>query len=82
MKALVWNGINKLGVENVNDPAIVSPNDIIVKVRLSSVCGSDLHLLDGYVPGMREGDVIGHEFMGEVAETGSKVEKLKKGTVL
>ncbi len=63
MKALVWNGINKLGVENVNDPTIVSPNDIIVKVRLSSVCGSDLHLIDGYVPSMREGDVIGHEFM-------------------
>ena len=79
MKALVWNGINKLGVENVNDPTIVSPNDIIVKVRLSSVCGSDLHLIDGYVPSMREGDVIGHEFMGEVVETGSKVGKLKKG---
>lgn len=79
MKALVWNGVNNLNVERVNDPIIQSPNDAIVKVHLSSVCGSDLHLLDGYVPSMREGDVIGHEFMGEIVETGKGVSKLKKG---
>ena len=79
MKALCWNGINKLNVERVPDPAILNPGDAIVRVTMSSVCGSDLHLLDGYVPTMREGDIIGHEFMGEVVETGAAVKKLKKG---
>ena len=79
MKALCWNGINKLNVERVPDPAILNPGDAIVRVTMSSVCGSDLHLLDGYVPTMREGDIIGHEFMGEVVETGAEVKKLKKG---
>ncbi|HEY8920822.1 MAG TPA: zinc-dependent alcohol dehydrogenase [Chitinophaga sp.] len=79
MKALIWNGINDLKVENVKDPGILNPHDAIVKVGLSSVCGSDLHLLDGYVPSMHAGDIIGHEFMGEVVETGSQVKKLKKG---
>ncbi|PIQ21769.1 MAG: glutathione-dependent formaldehyde dehydrogenase, partial [Cytophagales bacterium CG18_big_fil_WC_8_21_14_2_50_42_9] len=79
MKALCWTGINKLNVEKVPDPSILNPKDAIVKVGLSSVCGSDLHLLDGYVPTMREGDIIGHEFMGEVVETGPEVKKLKKG---
>ncbi|HEY0611416.1 MAG TPA: zinc-dependent alcohol dehydrogenase [Chitinophaga sp.] len=79
MKALIWKGINDLGVENVKDPGILNPHDAIVKVRLSSVCGSDLHLIDGYVPSMHEGDIIGHEFMGEVVETGAEVQRLKKG---
>jgi threonine dehydrogenase-like Zn-dependent dehydrogenase len=79
MKALIWKGINDLGVENVEDPAILNPHDAIIKVTLSSVCGSDLHLLDGYVPSMHEGDIIGHEFMGEVVETGPSVTTLKKG---
>ena len=79
MKALCWNGINQLNVERVPDPAILNPGDAIVRVTMSSVCGSDLHLLDGYVPTMREGDIIGHEFMGEVVETGAEVKKLKKG---
>jgi len=79
MKALVWNGINDLRVEQVKDPAILNPHDAIVKVKLSSVCGSDLHLIDGYVPSMHAGDIIGHEFMGEIVETGSAVTKFKKG---
>ena len=79
MKALCWNGINQLNVERVPDPAILNPGDAIVRVTMSSVCGSDLHLLDGYVPTMREGDIIGHEFMGEVVETGAEVKKLQKG---
>ena len=64
MRALCWNGVNDLRVENVPDPSIVNPHDAIIAVRLSSVCGSDLHLLDGYVPAMRQGDIIGHEFLG------------------
>jgi threonine dehydrogenase-like Zn-dependent dehydrogenase len=79
MKALCWTGINKLSVETVPDPEILNPSDAIVKVGLSSVCGSDLHLLDGYVPTMKEGDVIGHEFMGEIVEVGSEVKSMKKG---
>jgi threonine dehydrogenase-like Zn-dependent dehydrogenase len=79
MKALIWNGINKLNVERVPDPSILNSGDAIVRVTMSSVCGSDLHLLDGYVPTMKEGDIIGHEFMGEVVEVGPGVRKLKKG---
>jgi len=79
MKALCYQSTNKLNVETVPDPSILNPKDAIIKVLLSSVCGSDLHLLNGYVPTMREGDIIGHEFMGEVVETGSEVKKLRKG---
>ncbi len=79
MKALCWVGTNHLNVERVPDPEILNPKDAIVRVILSSVCGSDLHLIDGYVPTMREGDIIGHEFMGEVVEVGPEVKKLKRG---
>ena len=79
MKALCFEGVNKLNMERVPDPEILNPHDAIVKVSLSSVCGSDLHLLDGYVPTMKAGDIIGHEFIGEVLETGKEVKKLKKG---
>ncbi|HZH28988.1 MAG TPA: zinc-dependent alcohol dehydrogenase [Azospirillaceae bacterium] len=79
MKALCWNGVNDLRVENVPDPSILNPRDAIVEVTLSSVCGSDLHLIDGYVPTMQPGDIIGHEFMGTVVDTGSEVRRLKKG---
>lgn len=75
MKALVWNGVNQLAVKNVPDPHIQNGEDIILKVRLSSVCGSDLHQIGGYIPAMEKGDVIGHEFMGEVVETGPQVTK-------
>ncbi len=79
MRALVWNGINDLRVETVPDPAIVNPHDAILRVTATTTCGSDLHFIDGYVPGMREGDVIGHEFMGEVVEVGPDVTKVRPG---
>jgi threonine dehydrogenase-like Zn-dependent dehydrogenase len=79
MKALCWKGINKLDIETVPDPQILNAEDIIVKVRLSTTCGSDLHLLGGYIPAMRAGDVLGHEFMGEVAEIGPSVRNHKTG---
>jgi len=79
MRALCWKGVNELAVETVPDPTILNPSDAIVRVKLSSVCGSDLHLLDGYMPSMRSGDIIGHEFMGEVVAVGSGVRKLKIG---
>src|SRR5918911_3125869 len=79
MRALCWNGINKLSVETVADPEIVNPHDAILRVTMSTTCGSDLHFIDGYLPGMRQGDVIGHEFMGEVVEVGPEVKNVKKG---
>jgi threonine dehydrogenase-like Zn-dependent dehydrogenase len=79
MKALVWNGVRNLKVESVPDPEIINPRDAIIKVLMSSVCGSDLHLVNGFIPSMREGDIIGHEFLGEVIETGKEVKKLKRG---
>ena len=79
MRALIWNGINDLRVETVPDPTIVNPRDIILRVTLSTTCGSDLHFIDGYIPTMREGDIIGHEFMGVVEEVGREVKTVKKG---
>jgi threonine dehydrogenase-like Zn-dependent dehydrogenase len=79
MKALCWTGVNKTSVETVPDPQILNSQDIILKVRLTTTCGSDLHLLGGYIPTMRAGDVLGHEFMGEVAEVGSGVTRHKVG---
>ncbi len=79
MKALYWNGINDLRVGTVPDPKIVNPHDAILRVTMSTTCGSDLHFIDGYIPTMRAGDVIGHEFIGEVVETGPEVRKVKKG---
>jgi threonine dehydrogenase-like Zn-dependent dehydrogenase len=75
VKALCWTGVNKLEVETVDDPGILNDQDIIVRVILSTSCGSDLHLLGGYVPTMRAGDVLGHEFIGEVVEVGAAVRK-------
>ena len=80
MRALVWNGVNDLAVETVDDPKILNPHDVIVKVTLTTTCGSDLHFIDGYIPGMREGDVFGHEFMGEVVEVGAEVASTTVGT--
>ncbi|UST52709.1 glutathione-dependent formaldehyde dehydrogenase (plasmid) [Comamonadaceae bacterium OTU4NAUVB1] len=79
MRAICWNGVNKLAVETVPDPILVNPGDAILKVRLSTTCGSDLHFIDGYIPTMKEGDVIGHEFMGEIVEVGTGVRKLRQG---
>ena len=79
MKALCWQGKNKLEVEQVNDPEILNPRDGIVRITKTAICGSDLHLYDGYIPSMEPGDILGHEFMGEVVETGSAVTRIKKG---
>jgi threonine dehydrogenase-like Zn-dependent dehydrogenase len=79
MKALCWYGKNDVRVENVPDPSILNPRDVIVRITLTAICGSDLHLYNGFIPGMQQGDILGHEFMGDVVETGSEVKKLKKG---
>src|SRR3954470_2697928 len=79
MKALCWHGKNDIRCDNVPDPAIEHPRDAIVKVTSCAICGSDLHLYDGFMLGMKSGDIIGHEFMGEVVEVGSAVKRLKKG---
>jgi threonine dehydrogenase-like Zn-dependent dehydrogenase len=79
MRALCWNGVNDLRVESVPDPRVVNPHDAILRVTASTTCGSDLHFIHGYIPTMREGDIIGHEFMGEVVEVGSEVKKTARG---
>src|SRR5579885_1569227 len=79
MKALCWEGRNTVKVESVPDPTILNERDAIVRITSTAICGSDLHLLDGYVPTMKRGDVLGHEFMGEVVETGRGVKNLKPG---
>jgi threonine dehydrogenase-like Zn-dependent dehydrogenase len=79
MRALCWNGVNKVEVENVPDPKILSDRDAIVQISSTAICGSDLHLVDGYVPTMKKGDVLGHEFMGEVVEVGKGVSNLSVG---
>ena len=79
MKALCWQGKSKVEVESVNDPVILNPHDGIVRITRTAICGSDLHLYDGYIPTMEPGDVLGHEFMGEVIEVGPGNQKLKRG---
>lgn len=79
MRALTWQGPNSLQVDTVPDPVLLNPQDVIIKVTLSSVCGSDLHLLGGYVPTMHPGDILGHEFLGEVVEVGAHVKTVVKG---
>ena len=79
MKALQWQGVNKLAVGDVPDPEIRNAGDIIVKVNRTVTCGSDLHLLGGYIPFMEKGDVLGHEFVGEVVEAGSDVRNHRVG---
>jgi threonine dehydrogenase-like Zn-dependent dehydrogenase len=79
MRAVVWEGKNNVQVAEVADPKIINPRDAIVKVTLTAVCGSDLHLYNGFIPTMKSGDVLGHEFMGEVVEVGSQVKNLSKG---
>ncbi|HVQ10152.1 MAG TPA: zinc-dependent alcohol dehydrogenase [Allosphingosinicella sp.] len=72
MRAITWQGRHKVQVDTVPDPEIVNPRDAIIRVTSTAICGSDLHLYDGYIPTMRKGDILGHEFMGEVVETGPK----------
>lgn len=79
MKAVCWHGTHDVRVENVPEPKLLNQRDALVKVNLTAICGSDLHLYDGYIPAMHKGDILGHEFMGEVVEVGREVQNLKKG---
>ena len=79
MRATCWSGRNTVQVENVADPQILNDRDAIVKISSTAICGSDLHLYDGYVPTMSKGDILGHEFMGEIVEVGKGVANLKVG---
>jgi threonine dehydrogenase-like Zn-dependent dehydrogenase len=79
MRALCWHGKNKVQVDTVRDPRIQEPSDAIIKITSTAICGSDLHLFDGFMMGMESGDVLGHEPMGIVVDTGSAVTKLRKG---
>jgi len=79
MRAIVWSGRNTVQVEHVPDPTILNDRDAIVRVTSTAICGSDLHLYDGYVPTMRKGDILGHEFMGEIVEVGRGVSNLQVG---
>jgi threonine dehydrogenase-like Zn-dependent dehydrogenase len=79
MKAVCWQGKGQVHVDKVPDPKILNPHDGILRITLTAICGSDLHLYDGYIPTMESGDILGHEFMGEVVEVGSDVRNVKKG---
>jgi threonine dehydrogenase-like Zn-dependent dehydrogenase len=79
MRAVCWFGKKDVRVMSVPDPQIINPHDAIIKITTTAICGSDLHLYNGYIPSMEKGDILGHEFMGEVVETGPEVKKLKRG---
>ncbi|MFL5574877.1 MAG: zinc-dependent alcohol dehydrogenase [Gemmatimonadaceae bacterium] len=79
MKAVCWHGKHDMRVESVPDPKLLNPRDAIVRVTSTAICGSDLHPYDGYIPSMERGDIMGHEFMGEVVEVGRGVKNLRKG---
>jgi threonine dehydrogenase-like Zn-dependent dehydrogenase len=79
MRAVCWNGKREIRVENIPDPEIINLRDAIVKVELTAICGSDLHLYNGCIPTMKTGDVLGHEFLGEVVAVGSGVDSLRPG---
>jgi threonine dehydrogenase-like Zn-dependent dehydrogenase len=80
MKAVCWYGKNDVRVEKVPDPEILNPHDAIVKVELTAICGSDLHLYGCvHIPAMQPGDILGHEFMGEVVEVGKEVRLAQGG---
>jgi threonine dehydrogenase-like Zn-dependent dehydrogenase len=79
MRALVWHAKEDIRCDSIPDPAIEHPRDAIVKVTSCAICGSDLHLFNNFIPAMKPGDVLGHEFMGEVVEVGAANEKLQLG---
>jgi threonine dehydrogenase-like Zn-dependent dehydrogenase len=79
MKVVCWMGKNKIETHEVADPVLLNPHDAIIKVTHTAICGSDLHLFDGFIPTMESGDILGHEFMGIVEETGKEVTNLKRG---
>ncbi|AFZ66794.1 zinc-dependent alcohol dehydrogenase [Deinococcus peraridilitoris] len=79
MRALCWEGVNDLRVQTVPDPEILDSHDVILRVTMSTTCGSDLHVIDGLIPTMMPGDILGHEFMGEVVEVGREVKNIRVG---
>jgi threonine dehydrogenase-like Zn-dependent dehydrogenase len=79
MKALTWHGKQDVRIDTVPDPGIQEPGDIVVRVTATAICGSDLHIYDGFVPQMEPGDIPGHEFMGEVVEVGAEVTRFQRG---
>jgi threonine dehydrogenase-like Zn-dependent dehydrogenase len=79
MRAICWEGKKNVRVETVPDPKILNSRDAIVRITSTAICGSDLHLYNGFIPTMERGDILGHEFMGEVVETGKNVSNLKVG---
>src|SRR5688500_13808802 len=79
MKAVCYPGTGDLRVERVPDPILLNPRDAIVKITATAICGSDLHIYGGYIPTMEHGDILGHEFMGEVVEVGKENKRLKVG---
>jgi threonine dehydrogenase-like Zn-dependent dehydrogenase len=79
MRALCYHGKTDVRVNTVPDPKILNPHDAVIRITATAICGSDLHLYDGYIPTMEEGDILGHEFMGEVVEVGREVKNLKSG---
>jgi threonine dehydrogenase-like Zn-dependent dehydrogenase len=79
MKAVCWCGTGSVHVEQVPEPRILNPRDAVVRITLTAICGSDLHLYDGFIPTMQKGDIVGHEFMGEVVEVGPEAHNLRRG---
>src|SRR3989337_986767 len=79
MKAICWMGKRDMRVQQVPDPKILNQRDAIIRITSTAICGSDLHLYNAFVPSLEKGDILGHEFMGEVVETGRGVTNLKKG---
>ena len=79
MKALCWMGTGKVETLNVADPTLLNPHDAILKVTRTAICGSDLHLFDGFIPTMESGDILGHEFMGIIEEVGNEVTNVQRG---
>src|SRR5215212_9461944 len=79
MRAVVWHGDENISVDNVGDPRIEEPTDAIVRITSTAICGSDLHLFAGKTPGMKDGDIIGHEPMGIVEEIGGEVTGVRPG---
>jgi threonine dehydrogenase-like Zn-dependent dehydrogenase len=79
VKAATWTGVNEVSVEDVPEPQILNDHDVVLKIHQTVTCGSDLHLLGGYIPFMRAGDVLGHEFLGEIVEVGRAVRQRKVG---
>ena len=79
MRANCWNGVSDVRIEEVPDAHILNARDVVIRVTSTAICGSDVHLYDGYIPTMMKGDILGHEFMGEVVEVGPGVKNLKVG---